>query len=180
MHDFAEINARFFHLKVRLLLRRCVYFFKLPFLTVSIQSKYRDEKGRKKAIANYSPQWPQKTMPLFSANYFSFFVTAGRRKNLSSSISFRRDILRGRASPVACPAVKNIDTLAGHVCASPEVSSSISFRRDILRGCASPMACLAVEKIWPLFQAAKFFEGWWRRGELNPGPGETARCFLHA
>ena len=29
MHDFAEINARLFHLKVRLLLRRCVYFFKL-------------------------------------------------------------------------------------------------------------------------------------------------------
>lgn len=46
------------------------------FLTVSIQSKHRDEKGRKKAIANYSSQWPQKTMPVFSANYFSFFVTA--------------------------------------------------------------------------------------------------------
>lgn len=45
------------------------------FLTVSIQSKDRDEKGRKKAIAKYSPQWPQKTMPVFSANYFSFFVT---------------------------------------------------------------------------------------------------------
>ena len=30
MHDFAEINARFFHLNVRLLLRRCVYFFKFP------------------------------------------------------------------------------------------------------------------------------------------------------
>lgn len=46
------------------------------FLTVSIQSKHRDEKGRKKAIANYSSQWPQKTMPVFSANYFSFFVDA--------------------------------------------------------------------------------------------------------
>ena len=45
-------------------------------LKVSIQSKDRDEKGRKKAIANYYPQWPQKTMPVFSANYFSFFVTA--------------------------------------------------------------------------------------------------------
>ena len=45
------------------------------FLTVSIQSKHRDEKGRKKAIANYFSQWPQKTMPVFSANYFSFFVT---------------------------------------------------------------------------------------------------------
>ena len=44
-------------------------------LTVSIQSKDRDDKGRKKAIANYSPQWPQKTMPVFSANYFSFFIT---------------------------------------------------------------------------------------------------------
>ena len=44
-------------------------------LTVSIQSKDRDEKGRKKAIANYYPQWPQKTMPVFSANYFSFFIT---------------------------------------------------------------------------------------------------------
>ena len=32
MHDFAEINARFFHLKVRLLLRMCVYFFKFQIL----------------------------------------------------------------------------------------------------------------------------------------------------
>ena len=49
------------------------------FLTVSIQLKYRDEKDRKKAIANYSSQWPLKTMPVFSANYFSFFVTGEKR-----------------------------------------------------------------------------------------------------
>ena len=66
----------------------------------------------------------------------------GRRKKLSSSISYRRDSLRGCASPVACLAVKNIDTLVSH-------------------GCASPVACPAVEKTCPPFQAAKSFEGWW-------------------
>ena len=60
---------------------------------------------------------------------------------LSSSILFRRNILRG--------------------CALLEVSASILFRRDILRGCASSVACPAVEKTCPPFQAAKSFEGWW-------------------
>ena len=60
------------------------------FLTVSIQSKHRDEKGRKKAIANYFSQWPQKTMPVFSANYFSFFVTDPKHSSLT-----RRHFLAG-------------------------------------------------------------------------------------
>ena len=59
-------------------------------LTVSIQSKDRDEKGRKKAIANYSPQWPQKTMPVFSANYFSFFVTGNREEGGEGSAGMER------------------------------------------------------------------------------------------